>query len=61
MGISRFSVDFERDLYHPGQVVSGRVCLTLDKPKEIRGNKFILILKQSVFYYLRHIQFQSVT
>lgn len=42
MGISRFSVDFERDLYHPGQVVSGRVCLTLDKPKEIRAIDFKL-------------------
>lgn len=38
MGVTHIGIEFERDTYNPGQLVSGRVLLRLDSPKDIRGN-----------------------
>ena len=40
MGIKHFNIEYERDVFYPGQMVSGSVCLSIDKPEELKGKIF---------------------
>lgn len=49
MGLNECSIalDDQRNTYHPGETVSGRVDYTIESPKKINGGSFSTI----IFFY----------
>jgi len=46
MEINYFYIQFERDVFYPGQVISGRVFLSINEPKELEGKDKTVSRKQ---------------